>query len=337
MKKSIEIEANTKPQFSGHETFALRHGWLKKYFDLVKESHQQEKTEGSPQTTLDQAIIKLGVGKNMLSSMKYWALAVGMINKENKLSPEYQEILEDTGLDPWLENSNTLWFIHYQLSTNPSLFLYYMVFNHIDLFKFDKDDLKKFIKSKYLFYKYDTKYKYFQAELNEQTLEKDIDCLLRLYSVSFNQSHLSSKISYEEKIESPMTELLLIELNSKGQYDFKYKSKSNLSIYTFIYALLLLYKRHNANSINFDTICYDPLSPGRIFVLDENTVAYYIQLLRKDWSQYFKWDETAGLKTLAFIFDQDTKQDHLIEKLAFDIFKKNYTHSQIKNDKEVSK
>jgi hypothetical protein len=336
MKKSTEIEENTKPQFSGHETFSLRHGWLKKYFDLVIEMNQQ-KQDDSQQISIDQAIIKLGVGKNMLSSMKYWALAVGMINKENKINHKYQEILEDTGLDPWLENSNTLWFIHYQLATNPSLFLYYMFFNHINISKFDKDELKKFIKSKYSNYKHHSKYKYFQSELNEQTLEKDIDCFLRLYTVSFNQSNMSSKISDEEKIESPMTELLLIELNAKGQYDFKYKSKSNLSIYTFIYALLLLYKRYNANSINFDTICYDPNSPGRIFALDENAVAYYIQLLKRDWIQYFKWDETAGLKTLAFVLEQDQKQDDFIEKLAFDIFKKNYITQEIKKDENKSK
>jgi hypothetical protein len=320
MKKSIDF-ASIKPQFSGHETFSLRHSWLKKYFDWIKQDKKEK--DLTNEALMNQAILQLGVGKNMVSSMRYWALSTSMIDRENQINHQYQEILDDSGFDPWLENSNSLWFIHYQLASNPSLFLYYMFFNYFNhISNFDKDDLKRFIKNKYLEF-------YTKSNLNDQTLEKDIDCLLKLYSTSYK---ISSKTSYEEKLESTMTELLLIEQHESNKYSLKFNKKSNLSIYTFVYALLRLYESYHSNTLSFDAICYDPLSPGRIFTLDTNSVGYYIQLLQKDmWIEYFRWDTTSGLKTLALIYNRHTETS--IEQLAFNIFKKNYTFQKQKEHK----
>ena len=67
------------PRFSGHETFPLRYGWLKKVFDRVTE------TAGEPnQKTAcwgDDAIAQFGVGKNMVASMRHWAKATGIIEE----------------------------------------------------------------------------------------------------------------------------------------------------------------------------------------------------------------------------------------------------------------
>lgn len=52
-----------KFSFSGHETFYCRHYWLKKGIDFV---------ENEGQFTKSQAIIDLGVGKNMVSAIRYF-------------------------------------------------------------------------------------------------------------------------------------------------------------------------------------------------------------------------------------------------------------------------
>src|SRR6185295_6636724 len=57
--------------FGGHETFPFRYGWLKKGVDAV-----------SRQNTFfssDRAMIGLGVGKNMVKSIKHWCLATNLI------------------------------------------------------------------------------------------------------------------------------------------------------------------------------------------------------------------------------------------------------------------
>jgi hypothetical protein len=52
-------------KFSGHETFQCRHFWLKKGYDFVKKEGDFKSND---------ALIELGVGKNMISS-KYGSIA----------------------------------------------------------------------------------------------------------------------------------------------------------------------------------------------------------------------------------------------------------------------
>lgn len=52
-----------KYSFSGHESFACKSLWLKKGYDFVV----QNRDFNAPD-----AVIYLGVGKNMVSSIRYW-------------------------------------------------------------------------------------------------------------------------------------------------------------------------------------------------------------------------------------------------------------------------
>lgn len=56
------------PTFSGHETFVLRTNWLKKGYDVIK---QHPDLFSRPD-----AYVKLGVGKNMAQSIRYWGRVV---------------------------------------------------------------------------------------------------------------------------------------------------------------------------------------------------------------------------------------------------------------------
>ena len=82
---------NYSPQLSGHETFPLRYGWLKKAFDAVQDS----KDEDDNRTVFSgpDAIARLGVGKNMVASMRHWAYVSGIIAE-----PSGQKRIETTAL-----------------------------------------------------------------------------------------------------------------------------------------------------------------------------------------------------------------------------------------------
>ena len=62
--------------FSGHETFVLRYGWLKKAYDAV--------LDDPGIFTRDDAVVTLGVGKNMVRSIRHWALACEVLREEPK-------------------------------------------------------------------------------------------------------------------------------------------------------------------------------------------------------------------------------------------------------------
>ena len=55
------------PIFARHETFHPRYGWLKKGYDEVFDD---------PDIFIkEEAAVNLGVGKNMVASIRYWGLA----------------------------------------------------------------------------------------------------------------------------------------------------------------------------------------------------------------------------------------------------------------------
>ena len=70
-----ESDSNYTPQFSGHETFPLRYGWLKKAFDAVAAAESVPTTKSV--FLDDNSIAQFGVGKNMLRSlMLYWEMQI---------------------------------------------------------------------------------------------------------------------------------------------------------------------------------------------------------------------------------------------------------------------
>ena len=113
------IGTSVKPILSGHEKFAFRHGWLKKGVDAA--------TRDPNLFSDDQALVQLGVGKNMVRSIRHWCLATGLLvedstaAKRTRLHPTElaTRLIFDRGWDPYLEDAGTLWLLHWQLTTNP--------------------------------------------------------------------------------------------------------------------------------------------------------------------------------------------------------------------------
>ena len=63
----------TRVSFAGHETFPFRYTWLKKGVDAVGKDPEVFGRED--------AMVTFGVGKNMVSSIRHWGLAVGTLDE----------------------------------------------------------------------------------------------------------------------------------------------------------------------------------------------------------------------------------------------------------------
>lgn len=59
------MNANERRSFSGHETFPFRYAWPKK---AVEHAHADAYAFGA-----EDALVRFGVGKNMVSSIRHWA------------------------------------------------------------------------------------------------------------------------------------------------------------------------------------------------------------------------------------------------------------------------
>ena len=58
-------------KFSGHQTFVFRHGWLEKGVRGVAESPTIFSEEN--------ALVRLGVGKNMVESIRHWCQVTQLV------------------------------------------------------------------------------------------------------------------------------------------------------------------------------------------------------------------------------------------------------------------
>src|SRR5688572_16076290 len=102
-------------RFSGHETFPCRYTWLPKAVLAIDGFNYLFQEE-------DEAMVRLGVGKNMVRAIRFWADASGVVapKKDGGLvvSELGKAIFGQRGHDPFLEDIRSLWLIHWNFSTN---------------------------------------------------------------------------------------------------------------------------------------------------------------------------------------------------------------------------
>jgi len=104
MRKSKNI-------FSGHESFSLREGWMVKGIRAILNNGKKIFRGDELINTIDE----LGIGANMVKSLKYWLEVYDIVDENMELNSWVSEIKK---YDEYLQQKITLWFIHY-LSLNP--------------------------------------------------------------------------------------------------------------------------------------------------------------------------------------------------------------------------
>src|SRR5690625_327864 len=281
-----------QPQYSGHETFPLRYGWLKKAYDAVLSAKE---TNDSRSIFNDAGAIALfGVGKNMVNSIRNWAMQCDLIEQSSMREPvvvgNIGKLIFDSnnGLDPYKENPSSLWLLHWALATNPRLATWYWVFNHYHSDSFERDTLvtalDKFNKERGW------------TRVSKATVKRDVECFVRTYVAK----PITSKQTYEDSIESPLTELGLIKATGKKDgFRIVRGAKPTLGMGVFAYTVIEFWNDFaSANTISLEALLYQPGSPGRVFQLNEDDLIDRLMQLSKLTDGLLEWSETAGLKQL---------------------------------------
>ena len=248
------------PQFSGHETFPIRYGWLKKAFDAVRA------TEGSGEDnrgvfTDDDAIARFGVGKNMVAAMRHWATVTGVIGELRDprrfvTTDLGRRVFDGDGLDPFMEDSATAWLIHWRLCGNYTKTTWFWAFHHFPSLSFDRDTLVQGLQ------KLAEDRLWTRASL--ATIRRDVSCFTRTY-VAYGGT---GSYSFEDGLESPLTELGLIR--STGRRDgfrFVRGPKPSLGAGVFGLAVTEYWNRvfPNSYTLSFEALAHEPGCPGRPF------------------------------------------------------------------------
>lgn len=273
--------------FSGHETFVFRYGWLKKAVDAVS---------ASPSVfTSDDAMVILGVGKNMVRSIRHWALATGVLDEEPRTRGALLKPTElgaflfgESGQDPYLEEPSSLWLLHWKLATNERrCTTWCWAFNLLPSTEFTRDSLATFL--------LDQIRRRSIRPPSEHSLRRDIDCFIRCYAAP--KGHRAAVL--EDSLDCPLTELQLLEdIHPTGIFQFKRGFQNTLANEVFAYAIVDFWKRTSPGreSLAFSEIAYGFGSPGNTFKLDENSLAVRLERLEHVTQGRLVYGETAGLK-----------------------------------------
>ena len=131
--------------------------------------------------------------------------------------------------------------------------------------------------------------------ISENSIKRDVDCFLRTYV----PSRLTKTAIMEDTFDCPLVELNLISDSSDGNtYRFHRGPKPSLPIEIFAAALSEFWDAHFSrnNTLTFANIAYAPRSPGRTFLLDEDSLAEYLDRLDNLTKGKLRYDETAGVK-----------------------------------------
>lgn len=288
-----------KPKFSGHETFPLRYGWLHKSVNLLINRDRNQSSDQSMQ----EAIVTLGVGKNMVNSIRYWSELSGVIEIEAKagqsgyMPTDLGKFLfltdsERGNADPYLERIGSIWLLHYHLNTRAEyLTAYRYFFNYCNFQSFEKNRLTDEL------YSSCQSLTGFEAG-KKATVKKDVDCFLSTYTKRLKAGRQVD----EDHFTSPMSELGLIVETSGHHYVSDLGERSSLPCQIFAFALCDFIQRETkesgATTIDFDSLLSKPGSPGRIFRLSEQGLTQKLDeasILRAD---SIKWTDSLGLRQI---------------------------------------
>lgn len=251
--------------------------WLKKGYDFVCAGRDYNNPD---------AVAILGVGKNMVASIRYWMKMFGLFDGD-KPTPLADYLFDDTkGKDKYLEDIASLQLLHFTLIHRGEATLYPLVFKGLqrERTSFDREQVLSYVSLRMA---EDGKQKLFNAN----TVKKDIAVLLQNYS-------LPRKPLSNEDYSSIMIDLDLIRQNSEDKgYYFNHEGKRQIVKDVFLYALLTLQEESGDLSIPFETI-QDNI--GLVFCMNEQETIVMLRLISEEHPATFSYSDVAGIRQIQF-------------------------------------
>lgn len=278
-------------KFRAHDTFFIRKGWLYKGMKNVKnDTAVFMGVNGNPMDIL-------GIGSNMVKSLRYWLQAVGLTaeptsGKRTQSFTELGNLIYEN--DPYIEEIGTLWFLHYKLATNlDDATAWYDFFNEFSLAEFTRDDfvlqLNSFVRMN-------------DGQVSERSLEDDFNCIINTYVPRIKSN--PEKVHPESNIDCPLGELGLIDIINKNHKDeqgkkqvlYKKSIPKKDTIHPLVLLAVILDNANGENEIKISSIQNDKNNAGKLFNLD---IINLITLLNKiELLGYIKVIRTAGLDVI---------------------------------------
>lgn len=269
-------------KFSGHDTFHCRQQWLLKGLELI------DNKELNGFHKLEESILNLGVGKNMVQAIQYWLRAFGLIDEEKKLTEIAKLIFsKERGFDRYLEDEGTLWLLQYLICNVDIASIYKLIFSDYAKERisneFDERQILNFIKLKIA--------ENNNRETSENTLNSDFKVFIQSYF-----SGIRSLKSLEDDYNSPLIELNLISSISRenGIITYKLNRENRVDFPLEIFGFCLYDLYDNDTAIQFKEI---RKTLGAYFVLTNEGLEIIIERLCLKYPEFI-FNDDAGVRQI---------------------------------------
>ena len=286
-----------KPRYSGHETFVCRYAWLPKVISELCKPNGQHLFQDE-----DDAMVRLGIGKNMVRSAKFWAEAAQII--EDRIDGGHQvtafgrELLGEEGYDTYLERPETLWLLHWKISSHATrpLFHWYQMLNYWHRPEFTEADALSFLERSL-------------PKDKEKTSKRTLADGFRIFVNSYVPSHSKKGEIAEDNLDCPLAELGLMRIaavrtdannHRETIYAFNVDAKSTICPELLAYCIHDFWenstKYREENSLSFRAVCSEPGSPGQIFKLPEASVTMLLEDLARATNGAMTFEESRSIQ-----------------------------------------
>ncbi|WP_038160130.1 DUF4007 family protein [Verrucomicrobium sp. BvORR106] len=306
------LPTNPSFRYSGHETFACRYAWLPKVVQALGKDEGLFKDE-------DSAMVSLGVGKNMVRSAKFWAESAQIIVESpagHLVTPFGQQVLGYDGHDPYLEKIQTLWLLHWKISTSQErpLFHWYQMLNFWHRAEFAESEAVGFLERE------------LPNDNRGQKSRRTLGDGLRVFINSYVNSRGRKGEVAEDNLDCPLVELGLIRIagerkSSDGSretlYSFHVDSKSEITPELFAYCVhdywLNSPSRQSDESLSFKAISTEAGSPGQVFKLPEAALSALLDTLSLTTAGALSFEESHSMQRIWRT--NDLRPDDLIQNI----------------------
>lgn len=282
-------------KFRAHETFFIRKGWLFKGLkNVLSDPSIFIRKDKNPVDTL-------GLGSNMVKSLRYWMQVTGLTEEDSKkrikeqIPTELGKIIFEN--DRYFEEIGTLCLIHYKLASNKDFATsWYYFFNEFKLSEFQKEDFSLAIQN------------YVQmndaSQVAQSSIEDDFNCIINSYVLRKKLN--PSRVNPESNIECPLDELGLVEIvagsKNKDRTFKKVPPKKGLIPPLILLAVLREINKDKIE-IRISELLNAPGNIGKIFNLDIVSLYRELEILSK--KELIDIIRTAGLDLIKIKTEKD--------------------------------
>ena len=243
--------------FSGHESFACRYGWLPKLYEAVMDDPQLFSSD-------DRAILRLGLGRNMVKSLRFWGDVFGLTHTQGRevQATKFAHLLLNTrtGLDPYLETPSSLWRLHWTLTVHGGLGAWAVMFFETHDREITRERLVRSVQARA---------SQTRGTITSGTASNHVDVFLRTYGAP-----QYSEGAPEETLGSPFQELELMRMAMPGGVPtvrLLRGPKRTLDIRDLAFMLHDFWKgtAYGSGTLSLRSLMLSHAAPGTVLMLNE--------------------------------------------------------------------